>query len=548
MHQLNLGALEKETQAKAAGNGFPYINLVGLPISPETIAVIDENQSKQLQVICFYNGDNTIKLGAVDPNNSAVAELLRQLEEQYHNQGQLYMISRNSFEQAYKLYAVLPKITKVVAGLELTEEDLNRFAAGINNFKDIQEGIKKTSMTDLVTFIVAGAIKNNASDIHVEAEEKEVKVRYRIDGILHDVAILDKKLWKRIISRFKLLSHLKINITNKPQDGRFTIFIKNQKVEVRVSTLPTSYGESLVTRLLMPASLNLPFEELGMRGKAYLDLLTEIEKPNGMIITTGPTGSGKTTTLYSILKRLNKPETKIITLEDPIEYHLDGIAQSQIEPEKKYTFANGLRNILRQDPDIIMIGEIRDLETAEIALNAALTGHLVLSTLHTNDAAGAIPRFLAMGAKPFLLSPALNAVIGQRLVRRICLECKQVDKIDPKNLEKAKAILGKINTTVNKVKVPDLNKLKFYKGGGCEECQGIGFKGRIGIFEIMPMNKELESSILTGNVSEYIIRDINQKNGMLTMVQDGLLKAIDGVTTVDEVFRVAYDISTKGSR
>jgi type II secretory ATPase GspE/PulE/Tfp pilus assembly ATPase PilB-like protein len=382
---------------------------------------------------------------------------------------------------------------------------------------------------------MAAAIKSGSSDVHIEAEEKEIKVRFRIDGILHDAVVLSSDLWKKIISRMKILSAVKINVSDKPQDGRITIFTKKERIDIRASFLPTAYGESVVMRLLRSSSVGMAFEDLGIRSRAYEQLRREVERPNGMIITTGPTGSGKTTTLYAILKKLNKAETKIITIEDPIEYQLNGVNQSQTS--EKYTFAHGLRSIVRQDPDVIMVGEIRDLETAEIAIQAALTGHLVLSTIHTNDAAGTVPRFLSMGTKPFLLAPALNAIIGQRLVRVNCKHCSAPEELNEEKLSRVKEILEKLPAE-EKEKI-DFNNLKFVRGRGCPACQNIGYKGRIGIYEIMTMNAELEKIILSGNASEYDMRDSGTKNGMVTMVQDGLLKALDGITSVDEVFRVA---------
>lgn len=401
----------------------------------------------------------------------------------------------------------------------------------------MENRLKGVSVTDVVTMIVAAALQSKSSDIHIEAEEKATLIRFRIDGILHIVSTLPKDYFPKMVSRVKLISGLKINVTDVPQDGRFTIYLAQDKVDVRVSTIPTAYGESIVMRLLRSAVTGLAFEDLGVRGKAYEDLKREVERPNGMIITTGPTGSGKTTTLYAILNKLNDPETKIITLEDPIEYRMKGIAQSQIDISRDYTFAKGLRSILRQDPDIVMVGEIRDLETAEIAIQAALTGHLVISTIHTNSASGTIPRFLAMGAKGFLLAPALNAMIGQRLVRRIHPDCKEEINLEPDVLERVKKNLSEIPE--NSGYKVDLNNLHFYRGRGCDKCFGLGYKGRIGIYEIMTMNKEIEAVILSGKVSEYIIQEIAVKNGMITMVQDGLLKALDEITTVEEVFSVA---------
>jgi type II secretory ATPase GspE/PulE/Tfp pilus assembly ATPase PilB-like protein len=281
----------------------------------------------------------------------------------------------------------------------------------------------------------------------------------------------------------------------------------------------------------------LAFEDLGLRGSTYQILKKEVERPNGMIITTGPTGSGKTTTLYAIINKLNNEETKIITLEDPIEYRVKGVNQSQVDQSRDYTFAKGLRSILRQDPDVVMVGEIRDAETANIAIQAALTGHMVVSTLHTNDAAGALPRFLSMGVKPFLLAPALNAIIGQRLVRKICEKCKKEVQLDSERIEKIKTLLRDIPSSAE-VKI-DFNNLKFYQGEGCPACQGLGYYGRIGIYEVLKVNAEVEKAILGGDLSEYKARELSQGQGMITMVQDGLLKALDGITSVEEVFRVA---------
>ncbi|OGY54591.1 MAG: hypothetical protein A2951_01635 [Candidatus Buchananbacteria bacterium RIFCSPLOWO2_01_FULL_56_15] len=440
----------------------------------------------------------------------------------------------------------MPKIRKFTSGVEVTEADIKRFEQEINVFRDLNEKLREVSISDVVSLTLAAAIKARASDIHIEAEERGVKIRFRIDGILHDAANLDQKLWQQIISRIKLVARLKINIDDRPQDGRFTIFLTKEKIDVRVSTLPTAYGESVVMRILMSSVVGLHFENLGLRGRAFEALKAEIDKPNGMVVTTGPTGSGKTTTLYAILNQLNNPGTKIITIEDPIEYKLEGINQSQVEPGKGYSFASGLKNILRQDPDIVMVGEVRDLETAEIAINAALTGHLVLTTLHTNDAAGTIPRLLSMQVKTFLLAPAINAMIGQRLVRKICQSCKKEDKLDGKTLARVMHIVDQIPRDSGYHLEPGkLKGVAFYRGEGCDVCQGLGYRDQVGIFEVMTMNREVETLILNGHVSEYDMRSIGAKQGMITMLQDGLLKAIDGITSVDEVFRVAKDITER---
>ncbi len=537
MRDLELQAKEKETAKRGAQLGASYINLKGFPIAPEALTLLSKEQAEALKAIVFLQTGDEVRVGAIDPSRPDVKEAAYQVGERAHANVGTYIISEESFAHAYKLYDALPKIHKIVKGVEITESELKKYQDRMSSYKELDAMMKGADITDSVTIIIAGALKGDASDIHVEAEEKDVVVRYRIDGVLQDAARLPREIWPRIVSRIKLFSSLKINVTNVPQDGRFTIFVSGQKTEVRVSTVPTSYGESVVMRLLRPSTIGLGFEQLGIRGKAFEQLKREIERPNGMIITTGPTGSGKTTTLYAILKKLNTSDAKIITLEDPVEYSLEGINQSPIDLSKDYTFAKGLRAILRQDPDVIMVGEIRDLETAETSIQAALTGHLMVSTIHTNSAAGAIPRFLSMGVKPFLLAPALNAVIGQRLVRRIHDACKVETQLNEEQTKKVKTILGALSPDSGEKR--DMEKLCFSKGKGCDACGGSGYKGRVGIYEIFTMSPEIEKVILSGNVSEYQMQEIAVKQGMVTMAQDGLLKALDGLTTVEEVLAAA---------
>ncbi|MBI4457721.1 type II/IV secretion system protein [Candidatus Uhrbacteria bacterium] len=537
MDEIKIKELEKMTQAKAVQQGFEYISLFGFPISPEALQLIPRLQAKEHKVIAFLFTGSELRVGAIDPNDPAIKEIVFQAQERSHANAKVYMISEHSFGTAEKLYDALPEVKAVVKGVEITEEDLKKFQALVPTLKALDEHVQKVSTTDFVTLVIGAALGSGVSDIHIEAEETEVVVRFRIDGILQKVASVKKEFWPRIINRIKLIAVLKLSLTTAPQDGRFTIYLKDDKVDVRVSTLPTSYGESVVMRLLRSATIGLQFEQLGIRGKAYEQLKREVERPNGMIITTGPTGSGKTTTLYAILNKLNDGVTKIITLEDPVEYHLKGVNQSQIDKSKDYTFAKGLHSILRQDPDVVMVGELRDLETAEVAIQAALTGHLVVSTIHTNSAAGAIPRFLSMGVKPFLLAPAMNAIIGQRLVRKIHADCKVEDTLPADKLERVKKIVSEISPEAG-VKV-DVNAMKFYKGKGCAVCNDSGYKGRLGVYEILTMTAEIEKVILSGAVSEYDMQAIAVKQGMISMVQDGVLKALDGITTVEEVFGVA---------
>lgn len=540
MKQIQTSEIERLTQRESASHSLPYINLKGFPISPEALSLITKEEAEEAKTIVFLKVTDEIRLATSQPGEK-VEKIAQKLASDQLSDVQIYYCSEASFQFGLSLYEALPKPIEVVYGVKISAEDLQRFEKELSNFKDLQEKLKKVSTTDLVTLIIGSALKGNASDIHIETEEREIKIRLRIDGILHEAAVIPSTQWKLIISRIKLLAGMKINIDSVPQDGRITIYLTNEKIEIRVSTLPTAYGESVVMRLLRPKSISLDFEQLGVEGLAWERLKEEIARPNGMIVTTGPTGSGKTTTLYAILKRLNTPEVKIITLEDPVEYKLPGINQSQIDHSRDYTFARGLRSILRQDPDIVMVGEIRDTETADIAVQAALTGHLVISTIHTNNAAGAIPRFLSMSVKPFFLAPALNCVIGQRLVRLLCNECKQPVEIDEALMTQVKHELTDLpkDSNINL----DVNNLKFYapsdKTKTCQACNGLGYKGRLGIYEIFTMNKEIEHMILGSSVSEYDMLAVAKKYGMITMTQDGLIKAARGLTSVEEVLRVA---------
>lgn len=536
MREMDVKSKEEQTSVRAGALNLPYISLSGFPISAESLKVIPEKDAREKKVICFYFTPEDLRLGVTD-HSPEIVEYAYQLGERHHAKAQIYLISEHSLDSGLKLYATLPIIKPISKDINITDEELGRFQEEIENLQALEGFFKNISITDILTLMIAAALKTSSSDIHVEAEDKGIAVRYRIDGVLHEVANLPKEQWKKFVSRIKLLAGLKINITDKPQDGRVTLRLTSGSLDVRVSTMPTTYGESIVMRILHSGSKGVTYDNLGLRGEAYERLRREVERPNGMIITTGPTGSGKTTTLYAILRTLNKPGVKIITLEDPVEIKMEGINQSQVDPSHDYTFAKGLRSILRQDPDICMVGEIRDLETAEIAIQAALTGHLMLSTIHTNSASGAIPRFMSMGVKPFLLAPALNAIIGQRLVRRICEHCIEEDNLDTEKMERVMKLLNTL-PEAEKKKI-DLNNLKFYKGAGCPKCSGLGYKGRIGIYEIFTMNKEIEQIILSAEVSEYAIQEIAVKNGMVTMAQDGILKALDKITSIPEVFDVA---------
>jgi len=530
---------ERETQDQAYRLGLPYVSLYGFSVAPDALALIPEETAKTAQAICYsFTAHKEIKLATTDPHNPNFLALIADLGHAHKTQVSVALTSPHSMGYALDRYKAVPKVYIPPHGVEIPEETLRKFSASLTRVTDLTAKFSEVSLTDLVVLLMAASIVADASDVHIEAEEQQVTVRFRIDGILHTVASIDRERYRALITRLKLLSNLKINVEDRPQDGHVVLHLSGERVDVRVSCLPTAHGESVVMRLLRGNAVQLSFDDLGLGAALEAALKRAIARPNGMMVVCGPTGSGKTTTLYAILKTLNTADTKIITIEDPIEYQIEGINQSQVDPAHNYTFATGLRSIVRQDPDVILIGEIRDLETADIALQSALTGHLVFSTLHTNDAAGAIPRFLSMGAKPYLLAPALNDVLAQRLVRLVCTSCKQPTLLSPEYAEQVKNALASLPPPAAKDAGVDIAKPSFVTAKGCEACQEIGYKGRVGIYELLTMNPDIERIILSGAISEYQIRDIAQKQGMITMLQDGILKAMAGITTLEEVFRV----------
>lgn len=421
---------------------------------------------------------------------------------------------------------------------EESEKNLDKLLPqGVKNTRELSDIIKAGFIPKTLAAIIYLAVIAGASDVHIESEKKELRLRFRIDGLLKDIMMLPPELQAPIISRIKILSKLKIDETRIPQDGRFDIKVKDRDIDLRVSTLPTVNGEKAVLRILDKSAGVLSLEDLGMMGHAKEVLEKNIAKPFGVILSTGPTGSGKTTTLYSIINKINKPEINVITLEDPVEYEITGINQCQIKPKIGFGFADGLRSILRQDPNVIMVGEIRDQDTASLATHAALTGHLVLTTLHTNDTAGALPRLINMGVEPFLITSALNCIIAQRLVRKICEHCKEEYKIPNVLQDEIKNEIDKsVNPELNEFKHKDL---KFYHGKGCSQCHE-GYKGRIGLFEVMDMSDKIEE-LAVSRVPATFIKAEAIKEGMLTIKEDGLMKVLKGLTTIDEVMRVTTE-------
>lgn len=433
------------------------------------------------------------------------------------------------------------KREKITDEISIEESLAIKIKRRITNLSSFQEELKRNlnkNTSEFLNMIMAGGVAIGTSDIHIEPSEESAKIRIRIDGVLQDVIKLNRERYKDILSRIKLLSGVKLNVEKKPQDGRFTILYpgeeKKHAIEIRMSSLPSEHGETIVMRILDPRKL-ITIEKLGLRPKLAKTFKREINKPNGMIIVTGPTGSGKTTTLYAFLKAIRNPGIKIVTIEDPIEYHLDDISQTEVDPNKGYDFANGLRAIVRQDPDVILVGEIRDLETASIGLQAALTGHTVFSTLHTNDAAGAIPRLQALGEKPVNIAPAINIIIAQRLVRGLCARCKEEMKLE----EMDENVILKLKKTIENIDHDfEINpETLIYKAKGCKKCNFTGYSGRLGIFEALIIDEEIQDLIFS-NPSTSEIRKKAIEKGMVTLKQDGVLKILEGKTSLEEVDRV----------
>ncbi|MGB9608791.1 MAG: GspE/PulE family protein [Minisyncoccia bacterium] len=535
--ELHREAEEREAQKRAEKLGFKYIDLRTAPISLEAISIIPEEKARETKALIIEKKLHHLAFVCYNPKNKETEELINELK----NQGlelTIFVASLSGIEEALNNYKFVPEHqTKITGKVEITKSNLEKLINQFSNLIALQEEFKKinfssTSVTDLLQLILAGAISNKSSDIHFEAKENGARLRFRIDGVLNDVYDqIPLKNYNALVSRIKLLSGLKINVHEETQDGRFTINLGGKEIEMRVSIIPSEFGETIVMRILDPEAILVDFDKLGIRPDDLKILERNIKKPNGLILNTGPTGSGKTTTLYTILRKINDPEIKIITIEDPIEYKIEGIEQTQVNPDVNYTFASGLRAVVRQDPDIILVGEIRDKETADIALQAALTGHLVLSTLHTNDAIGAIPRLIDLGSNPQTIGPALSLVIAQRLTRKLCEHCKQKEEISPELKMKIENFLSKLPERVNK----DLYKeISIYKPVGCEKCNMTGYKGRIGIFEFFESGPELEQLILK-DASWLSIKKLADKNQMTTMQQDGILKVISGITTFEEV-------------
>jgi len=538
IHQLQREAEENRAKNLATELGFPYIDLRITPVDDDVLTLIEKEKAQKSQAALIQKRQKEIYLAVADPRTKQTKSLIKNLETEGY-QVKIFLTSESSLQKAWQRYEFIKPKEEITKTTEIDVKELTQIQKQITTVKDLKEKISEPNLstTQLLNIIMGSALKLEASDVHTENEsEEKVRLRLRIDGILQDVGHISFQTYRLFLSRNKILSGLKLNIHNIAQDGRFSIEIEGTDIEVRTSIIPAEYGENIVLRILDPKTIGLKLEDLGIQQYDFKTIEEQLKKPNGMIATTGPTGSGKTTLLYAFLKKVNSSEIKIITLEDPIEYHLPGIEQTQVTADKGYTFANGLRSIIRQDPDIILVGEIRDNETAETAINAALTGHLVFSTLHTNDAAGAIPRLVDMKVNPTLIPPALNLVIAQRLVRRVCPKCSQEIKPDKETLEKTKNGLRDLPARVKKPILENIT-IKEASKEGCDYCNFTGHKGRVGVFELFIIDDAMEKTILK-TPSFVEIKETALKAGMVTMKQDALLKVLAKITTMDEVERV----------
>ena len=525
---------ETLTQVKVAILGIPYVDLSGRMIAPNVLNAIPPSVAENYKMVAFDRKGNELLVAFVDPQDFKAIEAVDFLAQEHNLTVRYHIISLGGLRHIAKQYGELTKeAEEALAGVtEKSADDIGkRVSEG-----DLQEVVKSAPVSKMVLVIIRHAIDGRASDIHIEPQAHETRVRYRVDGILRTSLRLPRYIHSAIIARIKVLANLKLDETRKPQDGRIRLTIDGRDIDFRISTLPLYEGEKVVMRVLDPSVKVPTLKDLGFSEPHITSINHGIAKPHGLLLMTGPTGSGKTTTLYTILTLLNQDGINIITLEDPVEYYMEGVNQSQINPEVGYSFASGLRSILRQDPNIIMLGEIRDQESAELVTHASLTGHLVLSTLHTNDAIGAVPRLLDMGVEPFLLSATVNVVVAQRLARRICEHCKKTTEVPAPTVsalvQEAAAIPEKHWPKEISREIP-----KFFKGKGCTRCSNSGYKGRIAVAEVIEFTPPLQELIATGFRTSEVTKELGQQD-YLTLRQDGLLKVFQGFTTLEEIYRV----------
>lgn len=539
------GSDEVVSKKRAETLGMPFVSEAPKKIERSLIGYIPEEAASKYRMAVYGKNGDTLRVAMTDPEDFEALNILRFLAEKEQKSIEIALAPRAVIDEMLKNYTGTDRALKD-AILSLKSDGT---ATGVSLMTDLEsetetarqdkEVLQDAPIARLVESIVKHAIEARASDIHIEPAEENYRVRFRVDGLLHSSLVFPPQIGRAVIARIKILSNLKIDEKRKPQDGRFRAEHEGETVDLRVSTLPVVNGEKVVMRILDKKDNIIDFKQMGLWGRTGEVMRRKIDDPYGIILMTGPTGSGKSTTLYSFLQILNQDERNIITLEDPVEYSIQGINQSQVKPEIGYTFANGLRSILRQDPNVIMVGEIRDSETAELAIHSALTGHLVLSTLHTNNAIGSIPRFVDMGVEPFLIASAVQVVAAQRLVRRICTDCREEIDVIPSLRKKLEGVAAGVDAAELKAYGYDPSKgVHLYHGKGCEACGNTGYKGRIAIYEALELTEEVKRIVIDDRANESKLQEEAKRQNMLTIRQDGLLKVFCGVTTLAEVERV----------
>jgi len=526
---------ESLIKALAGKQGYTYVNLRGISINPSALALLTEERARDAGVVLFERANKKLSIAVRNPNDEKTAAIIDELDDKW--QLSVFMCSEASLEHAWGRYADQRQTTEVKKGiLDIDPAEIDKLMKNLATMEQVAKHVdeirtlnpaRRVSAT--LETLFAGALGLGASDIHIEPEPAKVRVRFRLDGVLHDVVALERVVYDRLIARIKLLAGLILNVKNEAQDGRFTFDSSQKVIEVRTSIIPGSSGESAVMRLLDPSVASFNMDQLGLNPIIYEVMIQELKRPNGMVITTGPTGSGKTTALYAFLRHAHTPEVKVITIEDPVEYKVEGIVQTQVEED--YSFASGLRSILRQDPDIIMVGEVRDNEVAETAVHAAQTGHLVFTTLHTNNAAGAFPRLIDLGVDARMIGSAANIILAQRLVRRLCEKCK---KSHPATTEESTLIK---RVLAGHPKPPVLDNITVFEAVGCEICGGTGYKGRQGIFEAIKVDAAVEEVVIR-DPREHVIVEAARAQGIPLMSEDGMEKVLSGITSLDELQRV----------
>jgi len=520
---------EEESLKKAKAQGVSYVNIIGFPINSDTLSIFSTEKARELKSIPYLQVGNNVRVATTEPKDEKLINYLQELKNKNNLNFTPVLTSNSSIKFGLSLYEdlVRPEARRV----EEISISKKEFQEEIKDLKNLKEKLDTSSTTKILDILLAGAVGSRASDIHIVPGKNNAIIRFRIDGVLHDISQIEQDKYKNLSSRIKFLSHMKMGEEFLPQDGRFSSTVSGKNIDLRVSTLPTLHGDSIVARLLEERQKTIRISELGFNPNAIEAIERAIKKPSGLILNTGPTGSGKTTTLYAIVNKLNNREVKIVTLEDPVEYQIEGIDQTQIDPRHDLNFAKGLRAALRQDPDIIMVGEIRDFETASISLHAALTGHLVLTTLHTNNAPAALVRLLDMRIRPFLLVGSINLALAQRLVRLICPECRKIHQ--PNRFEKIV-----LTNYLKKVKIKKMPQI--YKGEGCKACNNTGYLGRTAIIEYLEPKEEIEELIMKGATQTQVEKEA-VKLGMKTMREDGLDKVIAGQTSMSEILRVSSE-------